>query len=54
MDTSLRLFISEFVGAAAAAALVVIAVAFLTIPYTLGGHPGEPRPAEALVGQHMT
>jgi hypothetical protein len=54
MVTPLRNFIRQFVGVVAAALVPVLIVAFLTIPFTLGGHPGEPRPAEALVGQHMT
>lgn len=54
MDASLRLFISQFVGFVAAALIPVIVVAFLSIPFTLGGHPGEIRPAAAPVGQHMT
>jgi hypothetical protein len=54
MVTPLRKFIRQFVGVVAAALVPVLIVAFLTMPFTLGGHPGEPRPAEALVGQHMT
>jgi hypothetical protein len=54
MVTPLRNFIRQFVGVVAAALVPVLIVAFLTMPFTLGGHPGEPRPAEALVGQHMT
>jgi hypothetical protein len=54
MVTPLRKLIRQFVGVVAAALVPVLIVAFLTIPFTLGGHPGEPRPAEALVGQHMT
>ena len=54
MDTSLRLFISEVAGAVAAALVPVIIVAFLSIPFTLGGHPGETRPAVALSWVHMS
>jgi hypothetical protein len=54
MDASLRIFLSQFVGAVAAALLPVIIVSFLSMPLILGGHPGEPRPASALAGQHMT
>ena len=54
MDASLRVFICQFVGVVAAALIPAIVVAFLTIPYTLGGHPGEPRPAIEVAGQHMT
>jgi len=54
MTTPLRTFIRQFVGVVVATLLVVAVVAFLTIPINLGGHPGDARPAEALVGQHMT
>jgi len=54
MDASLRTVISEFVGVVAAALLPVIVVAFLSIPFSLGGHPGEPRPAAAAALQHMS
>ena len=54
MDASLRIFVSQFAGAVAAALLLVILVAFLAIPQALGGHPGEPRPAGVLAAQHMT
>ncbi|MEQ1519503.1 MAG: hypothetical protein ABL931_23760 [Usitatibacteraceae bacterium] len=43
MNTSLRTFISEFAGAVAAALVPVIIITFLTMPLTLGGHPGESR-----------
>ena len=54
MVTPLRMFIRQFVGVVAAALVPVLIVAFLSIPFTLGGHPGEARPAEALAGRHMT
>lgn len=54
MDTSLRIFISQFVGAVAVASAPAILVAFLSIPFTLGGHPGEMRPTDVLVGLHLT
>ena len=54
MTTPLRSFVSQLVGVVAAALVPVAIVAFLSIPFTLGGYPGEPRPHDALVGQHMT
>jgi hypothetical protein len=54
MDSSLRLFISEYLGAAAAALTPVFLTAFLSVPYTLMGHPGDERPAAVTAGQHMT
>jgi hypothetical protein len=54
MATPARTFIRQFVGVVAATLMAVAAVAFVSIPINLGGHPGDARPAEALVGQHMT
>jgi len=54
MDSSLRLFVQQFVGAVLAALVPVVLVTFLSIPYTLGGHPGEARAAELPSAQHMT
>lgn len=54
MDSSLRLFVSQYLGVVAAALVPVILIAFLSIPYTLGGHPGDERPASVTAGQHMT
>jgi len=54
MDATLRVFVSQFAGAVAAALLPVIVVAFLSMPLSLGGHPGEPRPADAASTQHIS
>jgi hypothetical protein len=54
MSTSLHSFIRQFTGVVIATLVPVVLVAFLTIPFTLGGHPGEMRPSDALVGQHLT
>ncbi|MEO8104308.1 MAG: hypothetical protein ABI790_17475 [Betaproteobacteria bacterium] len=54
MDASLRIFVSQFVGAVAATLVPVLAVTFLSIPHSVGGHPGESRSVELVVGSHMT
>ncbi|MEO8118567.1 MAG: hypothetical protein ABI606_04495 [Rhodoferax sp.] len=54
MNSSLRIFVSEFAGVVLATLVPVILTAFLSIPVTLGGHPGEPRTAQALTNTHMT
>ena len=54
MDASLRSFISEFAGVVASALVVVVIVAFLSIPFTLGGHPGEGRPVDRSVSGHLS
>jgi hypothetical protein len=48
---TLHPFIRQFVGVVIAALVPVILVAFLSIPFTLGGHPGEPRDGAAGFGQ---
>ena len=47
MQRSLALFVRQFAGVVAATLVPVVAVAFLSIPLSLGGHPGE-RIAPAL------
>jgi len=54
MFTPLRAFICQFVGVVAAALVPVALVAFLSIPFTIGGHPGEAHPVDATVARHMT
>jgi len=54
MNTSLHAFIGQFVGAVAAALIPVIVTAFLSIPYNLGGHPGEVRPVSTVARMHMS
>ncbi len=54
MGTSLRVLISQFVGVVVAALVPVILTAFLSMPFILGGHPGEIRSTDALLGQHMS
>ena len=38
-------FLPNMLFAVAAPLLIVVATAFVVIPYSLGGHPGEARPA---------
>jgi hypothetical protein len=52
MDKSLRTFIVETAGAAAAALALVLVVAFLTVPHALGNRAGDARPAAAGVAWH--
>jgi hypothetical protein len=54
MNTSLRNVALPFVSVVIAALVPVVLAAFLTIPFNLGGHPGEERSAEVTLGQHMT
>lgn len=54
MDSSLRLFIRQYLGVVAATLAPVILMAFLSIPFSLGGHPGDERLVAGATSQHMT
>jgi hypothetical protein len=52
MDASLNLFLRQLLRAVIVALIPVVLVSFCSIPYTLQGHPGEPR-VDA-ISRHMT
>lgn len=54
MDAFAKHFVKQLLGTSAATLVLVIAVAFLSIPYSLGGHPGEPRPADTILEHHLS
>lgn len=54
MDNDLRHFLAQLLGVVAMALLPVVFVAFITMPLSLGRHPGEPAPQGAAVSRHMT
>ena len=54
MDKSLRSFVIELAGAVAGALLVVIAIAFLSIPHHLRDSSGETRGPAAAAPWHPT
>lgn len=54
MNIYLRLFLQQYLSVVLAALVPVILIAFLTIPVSLGGHPGEERSADAPIVRHMT
>jgi hypothetical protein len=54
MNSWLRVFVRQFASAVAAALVPVALVAFLSIPYNLGGHPGEERRIDMTTASHMT
>ncbi len=45
MLRTLTPFLTHMLFAVAAPLSIVIATAFVAVPYSLGGHPGETRPA---------
>ena len=54
MDSSLHVFVRQLAGAVAAALVSVAIVAFWSIPYSLGGHPGEGSSIGTATPTHMT
>lgn len=49
MHPALKQFIIQYVAVIGAVLIPVIVVSFLSMPYNLGGHPGEARGATAQV-----
>lgn len=47
-------FARQFVGVVIAALVPIVVTVFLTIPFNLGGHPGEARSAGVLTGGPAT
>ena len=47
-------FVRQFAGAVIAALIPVFVVAFVSIPFNLGAHPGEARAPGMPVPTHMT
>jgi hypothetical protein len=54
MHAALLDFIRRFIGVVLATLVPVVMVTFLSVPLTLGGHPGEPRSIDVARGWHMT
>jgi hypothetical protein len=54
MNVDLKNFVSAYLRVVVVALVPLALTAFLTIPYSLGGHPGEPVAREHTSAQHMT
>ncbi len=54
MDHALRGFVSDLLGIVGMALVPVVVTAFLSVPYTLNRHPGEPLQPDSVVHRHMT
>jgi hypothetical protein len=54
MNIYLRSFLQQYLGVVLATLVPVILIAFMSIPVSLGGHPGEALTASAPITQHMT
>ena len=53
MNASLRDFFTQYLAVCISTLALVAAIAFLSIPLSLGAHPGERMTIEALVAQHV-
>lgn len=54
MHPQLTHFLKHLAGVVCATLVFVLALSFLSIPYTLGGHPGDPRSPSTGADTHMT
>lgn len=54
MNAELQDFLARFAGTVAMTLVPVVLVAFLSMPLSLGRHPGEPLPAAGAPSAHMT
>ena len=54
MDKDLKVFWLQWLRVAAVALASVVFVAFASIPYSLGGHPGEMAARVPSGDRHMT
>ena len=54
MDNDLRTFIARWLGTVAMVLVPVVLTAFVTMPLSLGRHPGEPVPQGSTLLRHMT
>ena len=54
MDNDLRHFLARLLGVVAMALLPVVLTAFISMPLSLGRHPGEPAPQGEAASRHMT
>jgi len=50
MDKNLRIVLKEIIGVVVATVFAVALLAFVTIPFNLGRHPGEARVLESAQG----
>ena len=54
MHPDLRAFLRRFLGTVFATVFAVAVVTFVAIPFSLGGHPGEPQVVQALLERHLS
>jgi hypothetical protein len=54
MNADLKQFVVSYLRFVAMALMPLVVTAFLTIPYNLGGHPGEPLTRVDQTSAHMS
>ncbi len=54
MNADLRDFLARLAGTVAMTLVPVVLIAFLSMPTSLGRHPGESRPDAGAPAAHMT
>lgn len=54
MHTELRRFLTQLIGVVAISLVPVVLTTFLTMPWSLGRHPGESAPPGTVELRHMT
>jgi|PlaIllAssembly_1097288.scaffolds.fasta_scaffold287010_3 hypothetical protein len=54
MNNDLRHFLARWLGTVAMALVPVVIAAFITMPLSLGRHPGDAVPQGSAVLRHMT
>jgi hypothetical protein len=54
MHTELRRFLTQLIGVVVMSLMPVVLTAFLTMPLSLGRHPGEPVLPGTIELRHMT
>ena len=54
MNTDLKNFVVSLLRVVLPTLMLVATVAFLSMPFTLGQHPGETTVAQSSFGRHMS
>jgi hypothetical protein len=54
MQADLKSFLVAYLRMVLIALVPIVLTAFMSIPYSLGGHPGEPIATAQPAAQHMT
>lgn len=47
-------FVADMIRFAIAAVFVIMTSAFLTVPYAMSAHPGDPAPVASAAARHLS